>query len=107
MATKEESEPEANRVRANMDRPNALGQPVDHTKARQRIRDALASGHLPKDCDVTCFTVGCPPRGDTCAACGELFSEDEKDAIAHSRSEQEYWFHRDCEDIWQQERHAP
>jgi hypothetical protein len=79
---------------------------MNHTEARQKIRDNLESGHLPKDFDLTSLAVGCAPNNQNCAGCCELFSGDEISAIAHTRSGQKYWFHRECEKLWRQERYS-
>src|SRR5262245_17165153 len=47
---------------------------MDVTKARQKIRERLESKSLPKDFDLTSFTVGSPPKNTKCARCHELFS---------------------------------
>jgi len=77
---------------------------MDTTKARQTIRQKLESGALPKDFDLTFFAIGCPPVDTTCAGCGGKFQSFPVDAVAHTRSGQEYWFHKDCEQVWQNER---
>ena len=77
---------------------------MDRIKCREKIRGNLQSGLLPRDFDVTRLIVGHPPDRTTCAGYGEVFAPDELDALAHSNSDQDYWFHRDCEKLWQQER---
>ena len=79
---------------------------MDVTKARQKIRERLESKSLPKDFDLTSFTVGSPPKNTKCAGCHELFSLSNTRAVAHRRSGKFYWFHEDCEKLWQEERQA-
>jgi len=44
---------------------------MDAAKACQQIRQGLESGALPRDFDLTCFTVGCTPPKTNCKRCGE------------------------------------
>jgi hypothetical protein len=107
LATKEEAEKKAiGIVRKWIDdrMPDVSGS-MDRTKARQRIRESLKSGHLPNGFNLTSFAIGHPPYRETCAGCDELFSLDEKTAIVHTKTGKDYWFHEDCEKIWQEERH--
>jgi len=77
---------------------------MDAAKARQAIRQKLGSGALPKDFDLTSFAIECPPTETICVGCGEKFQSFPVDAVAHTQSGQECWFHEDCEQLWQEER---
>src|SRR5439155_9410184 len=80
------------------------------TEARRRkIRENLDSGKLLRDFDVTqdIAHIGTPPPGTVCAGCGEKFSPSDPPPIARFGSGQKYWFHQECEKLWQEERHRP
>jgi hypothetical protein len=81
---------------------------MDKAKARQKIRENLDSGDLPRDFDLTdeSLFIG-HPIVKICVGCGEPFSPDDSLAIAHTGSGQKYCFHHDCEKLWQGERHHP
>ena len=79
---------------------------MDATRARQKIRERLKSGALPRDFDPTSFAVGHPPPNSKCAGCGEKFLPSNIECIGHRRSGKQNWFHKDCEKIWQEERRA-
>ena len=62
----------------------------------------------PRDFDLTVesFFIG-HPRVKTCAGCREPFSPDDILSIGLTGSGKKYWFHHDCEKLWQEERHRP
>jgi hypothetical protein len=78
---------------------------MDTTKRRQKIREKLDSGSMPKDFDIDQFKLGTPASGTDCVGCGVAFSPVESEAVARFQSEKKYWFHAECEKIWQDERH--
>ena len=77
---------------------------LNRIKCREQIRTSIEAGSLPTDFDVTQLIVGNPPLRSTCAGCSETFSRDDPAAIAYTRAGQDYWFHKDCEKLWQEER---
>jgi hypothetical protein len=79
------------------------GRALDLAKARPKIRQRLHSGVLPKEFDADTLLMGTPPNG-ACIGCGETFSDD-SDAVGHMLSGTAYWFHLECEKMWQEERH--
>jgi hypothetical protein len=78
---------------------------MEHAKSRQKIRENLNAGHLPKEFDLSLFCVGSPPTNHACQGCGEAFSPLVRYAIARVLSKKRYWFHEDCEKMWKEERH--
>jgi hypothetical protein len=78
---------------------------LNRMKCREQIRTNIEAGSLPRDFDVTQVIVGHSPVRSTCAGCGETFPRDDPDAIAYTSVGQNYWFHKDCEKLWQEERH--
>src|SRR5262245_54408042 len=77
---------------------------MDATKTRQIVRQRLVSRLLPKNFDLTSFTVGCPPSNTCCVGCSEKFLSSYIDAVGHRLLGRQYWFHVDCEKLRLEER---
>ncbi|MGH7794921.1 MAG: hypothetical protein ACREQ2_08485 [Candidatus Binatia bacterium] len=77
---------------------------MDEAKNRERIQHKLQSEILPKDMG-SLIVGGDGASGQSCAACGEAIKPSDVTPVAYEyASGKRYWFHKRCEEIWQEER---
>lgn len=77
---------------------------MNETKIRETIQQKLQSGFLPKDMG-SLIVGGGGGGGQICAACDEAIKPSDVTPVAYGyASGKRYWFHKRCEEIWQEER---
>ena len=80
---------------------------MEETEIREKIRNKLQTGRLQPDMG-SLIVGGSGGSGQSCAACDQLIRPSEPTPVAYEyASELCYWFHRRCEELWQEERLRP
>ncbi len=78
---------------------------MDDMKIRENIRRKLKSGELPRDMG-SLIVGGSGGSGQMCSACDETIMPADATPIGYEyASRQRHWFHKRCEEIWQEERY--
>lgn len=77
---------------------------MNEAKIRERIQHNFQSESLPKDIG-SLIVGGRGGVGQRCAACAEAIKPSDMTPLAYEyASGKRYWFHKRCEEIWQEER---
>lgn len=77
---------------------------MDEAKIRERIQQQLQTDLLPSDMG-SLIVGGRGGSGQRCAACAEAIKPSDVTPVAYEyASAKRYWFHKRCEEIWQEER---
>ena len=77
---------------------------MDETKTRERIQHKLQSGLLPRDMG-SLIVGGSGGSGQSCAVCDEAIKPSDMTPVGYEyASRKRHWFHKRCEEIWQEER---
>jgi hypothetical protein len=77
---------------------------MNETKILETIQQKLQLGLLSKDMG-SLVVGGGGGSGQICAACDETIKPADSTPVAYEyASGKRYWFHKRCEEIWQEER---